>query len=134
MKIMDSDHCVALLRGRLDLRGRLAPGEDLAVTALSVGELVYGVYKSSHVEDNLARLGLLLVELVVLPYNEGAAGRFGCAKAELERVSEGLNDLGSTDCQHCPGIWCTAGHAQPAPFRACVRSGNRGLAEVRRSG
>ena len=42
MKILDSDHWVALLRGVLDLRGRVAADEELAITAVSVGELVYG--------------------------------------------------------------------------------------------
>ena len=34
MKILDSDHCVALLRGNLDLRGQAAPTEKLGVTAI----------------------------------------------------------------------------------------------------
>ena len=37
MRIVDSDHCVALLRGRLDLRERVSPNEELALTAISVG-------------------------------------------------------------------------------------------------
>ena len=93
VRIVDSDHCVALLRGRLDLRGRISPTDDLAVTAISVGELMHGVHKSSRVEENLARLGVLLAAVIVLPYEEGAARRFGRAKAELERAGEGLGDL-----------------------------------------
>ena len=90
---MDSDHCVALLRGRLDLRGRLAPDEELAVTAISVGELVHGLHKSSQVEENLARLSVLLAAVSVLPYDERAANRFGRLKAELERTGDTPGDL-----------------------------------------
>jgi tRNA(fMet)-specific endonuclease VapC len=93
VRIIDSDHCVALLRGHLDLRGRISPDEELAVTAISVGELMHGVYKSSQVEENLARLGVLLAAVIVLPYDERAAGRFGRIKAELERAGEKLGDL-----------------------------------------
>lgn len=93
MRILDSDHCVALLRGHLDLRGRVSPGEELGVTAISVGELMHGVHKSSRVEENLARLGVLLAALTVLPYDERAAGRFGRIKAALERAGETLGDL-----------------------------------------
>jgi tRNA(fMet)-specific endonuclease VapC len=93
VKILDSDHCVALLRGRLDLRGRISPGEELAVTAISVGELMHGVYKSSQVEENLARLGVLLAAMIVLPYGGGEAARCGRIKAELERAGEPLGDL-----------------------------------------
>ena len=56
MKVLDSDHCVALLRGKLDLRLLDTESEVMAVTAISVGELMHGVHKSTQVEENLARL------------------------------------------------------------------------------
>ena len=49
MLILDSDHCVANWRARRDLTGRVAPDEDLAITAISVGELVHGATKSQRV-------------------------------------------------------------------------------------
>jgi tRNA(fMet)-specific endonuclease VapC len=93
MKILDSDHCVALLRGYLDLRRQVAPTETLAVTAISVGELVHGVFRSSRIDENLARLGVLLAAVVVLPYDEAAARQFGRTKAELERTGKKLGDI-----------------------------------------
>lgn len=93
MKILDSDHCVALLRGYLDLRGRVSPAEELAVTAVSVGELVHGAHKSSRAAENLARLDVLLAAVTILPLDEGAARRFGLLKAKLERSGMGLSDL-----------------------------------------
>ena len=92
MKILDSDHCVALLRGDLTLRGRVAPTEELAVTAVSVGELVHGVHKSARPSQNLARLDVLLASLTVLPYDEAAAHQFGLLKASLERDGMQLSD------------------------------------------
>lgn len=93
MKILDSDHCVALLRGDLDLRDRVSPTETLAVTAISVGELMHGVFKSSRIDENLARLGVLLAAVAVLPYDEVAAQQFGRTKAELERAGQKLGDI-----------------------------------------
>jgi tRNA(fMet)-specific endonuclease VapC len=93
VKILDSDHCVALLRGNLDLRGRVSPTEELAVTAVSVGKLAHGAHKSSRAVENLARLDVLLAAVTVLPYNESAARQFGLLKAELERAGIGLSDL-----------------------------------------
>lgn len=93
MKILDSDHCVALLRGDLDLRDRVSPSETLAVTAISVGELMHGVFKSSRIDENLARLGVLLAAVAVLPYDEVAAQQFGRTKAELERAGQKLGDI-----------------------------------------
>jgi len=93
VRILDSDHCVALLRGQLDLRGRVSPDEELAVTAIGIGELVHGAYKSARVEENLARLAVLLASLIVLSYDERAAVRFGRIKADLERAGTALGDL-----------------------------------------
>jgi tRNA(fMet)-specific endonuclease VapC len=92
MKLLDSDHCVAILRGRLDLSNRVAAEEELALSAISVGELVHGAHKSLHASENLARLDVLLSMLVCLPYDEVAARRFGLLKAHLERAGETLSD------------------------------------------
>ena len=93
MKILDSDHCVAILRARLDLTRRVEPDEELAITAVSVGELVHGATKSQRAADNLARLDVLLAALTILPYGEWSARRFGQLKAQLEQAGEVISDL-----------------------------------------
>ncbi len=93
MKILDSDHCVAILRGDLDPREVVSPDEELAVTAISVGELTHGAWKSARYEENLARLDTLLTAVLVLPYDEGAARTFGLLKAQLERAGQRVSDL-----------------------------------------
>ena len=86
MKILDSDHCVAILRAGLDLTGRVAPDEELGITAVSVGELVHGATRSQRASHNLARLDVLLAALTILPYDEWSARRFGQLKAQLEQA------------------------------------------------
>lgn len=93
MKILDSDHCIAILRGRLDLTRRVAHGEELATTTVSVGALVHGAAKSQRAAENLTRLDVLLAALTILPYDEWSAHRFGALKAELERAGEVIGDL-----------------------------------------
>jgi len=93
MKILDSDHCVAILRAQLDLTGRVTPDEELAITAISVGELVHGATKSQRAADNLVRLDVLLTALTSLPYDEWSARRFGQLKAQLEMAGEIISDL-----------------------------------------
>jgi len=93
MKILDSDHCIAVLRGRLDLRGKIAPSEELAVTSIGVGKLMHGAHKSIHFTENLARLDVLLADMLVLAYDEPASRRFGWLKAHLESTGARLNDL-----------------------------------------
>lgn len=93
MKILDSDHCIAILRGVLDLRSKTDPDDELAVTSVSIGELIHGAYRSQRPADNLARLDVLLSALTVLPYDELSARRFGILKADLERAGIPLHDL-----------------------------------------
>ncbi len=91
--MLDSDHCVELLRGRLDLRDYISPDEILAVTSITVAELSHGAHKSARPEDNLARLDVLLSTVTILPFDEEAAYRFGVIKAGLEKAGRPLADL-----------------------------------------
>ena len=84
---------MAILRARLDLTGRVAPDEELAITATSVGELVHGAAKTQRRAENLARLDVLLAALTILPYDEWSAHCFGQIKAELEQAGEAIIDL-----------------------------------------
>jgi len=93
MKLLDSDHWVALLRGRLSLADHVTPDEPLAITAISVGELIHGARKSRNADNNLTQLDVLLATLTILPFDEGAARRFGLLKAELKAAGQRLADL-----------------------------------------
>jgi tRNA(fMet)-specific endonuclease VapC len=93
MKVLDSDHCIALLRGELDLRDNAAPEEEIAVTAISVAELTHGAHRSQRVAENLTRVDVLLVTLTILPFDEVSARVFGSLKAKLELAGHPLDDL-----------------------------------------
>jgi tRNA(fMet)-specific endonuclease VapC len=93
MKILDSDHCIAILRGKLDLSGKIESNDALAVTSISVGELAHGAHRSSRPEENLTRLDVLLAMLTVLSFDENCARRFGLLKATLEHAGTPLHDL-----------------------------------------
>ena len=93
MKILDTDHCVALLRGTLDLRQIVSPDEELAVTSVSVAELLYGAHRSGRAADNLASVDALLSVLTILDFDELAARRYGHLRASLEKSGQRLSDL-----------------------------------------
>ena len=92
MKILDSDHWIAVMRGILDLRLHIAPDEELAMTAISVGELTYGAERSARPAERLLQLDALMAGLTVLAYDGVAAQRFGSLKVALERRGERLDD------------------------------------------
>ena len=93
MKILDSDHCIALLRKKLSLRDHAAPEEEIAVTAISVAELTHGAHRSQRVAENLARVDVLLMTFAVLPFDEASARVYGSLKAQLELAGQPLEDL-----------------------------------------
>jgi tRNA(fMet)-specific endonuclease VapC len=93
MRILDTDHCVAILRKSLDLRDHVPADEELFITSMTVAELIHGAYRSLHREDNLTRLEVLFAALTILPFDETVARRFGQLKAELEERGQPLDDL-----------------------------------------
>jgi tRNA(fMet)-specific endonuclease VapC len=93
MRILDTDHCIAILREKLDLSDHVAADEELFTTSITVAELIHGANRSLHREDNLTRLEVLFAALIVLPFDEMAGRRFGHLKAELEEEGQPLDDL-----------------------------------------
>lgn len=93
MKILDTDHCVAVLRGRLRLGQRAASDEVLATTVITVAELVHGAHRSERPTESLSRVNALLARLTVLPMTEKTARLFGRLRAEFEASGKRLDDL-----------------------------------------
>jgi len=84
--ILDTDHCVAVLRGRLDVNRFVEPGAVLYITAITVSELIYGAHKSDRPEAHLAAIDELLTAVAVLPFDTAAARRTGHLKDGLRRA------------------------------------------------
>lgn len=59
---------------------------QLAVSSITVGELVYGAEKSAYPERNLADIESMLARVEVLSFGEAAAHHFGQIRAELYRL------------------------------------------------
>ena len=93
MKLLDTDHCIAILRGQLDLNAHVTPQEELGTTAISVAELTHGAHRSQNREDNLARLEVLFSVLIILPFDETAGRKFGELKPELEARGKPLDQF-----------------------------------------
>jgi tRNA(fMet)-specific endonuclease VapC len=93
MKVLDTDHCIEILRGRLNLDARISANQELGITSISIAELTHGARRSSRPEENLARLDVLLATLTIFSFDEFSARRFGLLKTELERAGNPLNDM-----------------------------------------
>ena len=91
--ILDSDHCIAILRKRLDVSTRINLQTPLFVTAITVSELTFGAHKSARVAQNLAQVDVLLNGVAILPFDADAARRHGELKDYLRRSGTPLADL-----------------------------------------
>ena len=88
--IIETDHCVEILRGRLDVGQFVQPDTPLFITAITVSELIYGAYKSDRTAAHLAQVDLLLAGATVLPFDAAAARRCGAIKDLLRRAGTPL--------------------------------------------
>jgi len=124
LKLLDTDTCIALLRGNEAVIARRAATDDQVVTTwITAAELYFGAAKSSAPEANRDLVRAFLATLDVLGLNDAAAQIFGEAKALLERGGRRLADadllIGATAGAHgativtgnrrhyerIPGLW-----------------------------
>jgi len=91
--ILDSDHCIAILRKQLDVSAWVSPQIPLFITALTVSELTFGAHKSARVTHNLAQVDVLLEGVAILPFDTAAARRHGELKDILRRADMFFVDL-----------------------------------------
>ncbi len=93
MKILDTDTCIAILRGsEAVIERRAATADEVATTWMTAAELYYGAAKSSAPERNRAIVTSFLETLRVLGLDEPSVQVFGEAKALLERRGRRLAD------------------------------------------
>jgi len=86
MFLLDTNTCIYYLNGsHAELTRRvLAAGPDqLATSALTVGELLLGAARSSRPEANRERLATFFRELTILPFDRLCGEHFGRLKADL---------------------------------------------------
>lgn len=93
MIVLDTDVCVAILRGAEPiLQRRAAVAEPVATTIITAGELFYGAAKSKDPGLAAGAVAVFLGTLPVLGISPQAARRFGDLKADLERAGTRLDD------------------------------------------
>lgn len=69
--------------------------EDLCISAITMAELEYGVYKSEKKSQNQLALVLFLSRIKILPFDSKAATEYGVIRAGLFKKGQpiGANDL-----------------------------------------
>jgi tRNA(fMet)-specific endonuclease VapC len=67
----------------------------MAMSSITLAELLHGAEKSSRVSENLSAIEDFCSRLEVLPYGPKAAQHYGAIRAALEKLGQpiGVNDL-----------------------------------------
>lgn len=68
---------------------------QLAISSITLSELMHGAEKSEFVERNLRTVEDFCSRLIVLDYSEKAAAHYGSIRSDLEKKGQviGVNDL-----------------------------------------
>lgn len=86
--LLDTDICIYIIKKKpeqvLKKLVKLNP-ENIAISTVTLSELVYGAEKSQHRERNLEALTGFLVPFDVLPWDENAAKSTGEIRAIFEK-------------------------------------------------
>ena len=72
-----------------------ANASRMAISSITLAELMHGAEKSSRVPENLAAIEDFCSRLEVLPYGTKAAQHYGAIRSHLEKLGRpiGVNDL-----------------------------------------
>lgn len=93
MKVLDSDTCIGILRGRHEvLERRAAEPDEVATTWVTASELFYGAAKSAKPDANCALVVRFLNTLPVLAPDLASARLFGEVKARLATAGQIVAD------------------------------------------
>lgn len=99
MYLLDTNICIYIINKRprnvVDRLTQLTPSQ-IMLSAISVGELEYGVSKSRYRDQNRNALLDFLSGFDILPFDDNDAEVFGLIRAELERRGQ---IIGSYDLQ-----------------------------------
>jgi tRNA(fMet)-specific endonuclease VapC len=85
--LLDTNICVLLIRQKSQtVLQKLTqhPFTDIAVSAVTVAELQYGVAKSAHIAQNQQALDYFLLPLTILPFDEHVATTYGEIRVYIE--------------------------------------------------
>ena len=93
--LLDTNIVIALFAQDKNVIDRLRTADEVYFPAIGLGELYYGAFNSTRMDENLDRIDQLGLEVSVLPCNEGTAKHYGNIKAQLKRKGKPIpeNDI-----------------------------------------
>lgn len=94
MYSLDTNICIALLNGHVDVRVKYrAVREQCYVSAIVLAELYKGAYCSQRIEPNLRTIQEFIRPLPIISFDDLAAAEFGEIQADLRRLGQPTGDV-----------------------------------------
>jgi tRNA(fMet)-specific endonuclease VapC len=81
--LLDTNIIIALFASDTAVKTRLAEADEVFVSSIAIGELCFGAWRSTHVQDNLDRVADFASNNVVLACDTETARRYGKIKELL---------------------------------------------------
>ena len=86
--LLDTNACIEMIRGRsqrvITRLKQCAPG-SVGISSITLGELYYGVERSSNPQRNLLALTQFCAPIEILPFDDRAAAVYGRVRQDLEQ-------------------------------------------------
>jgi len=91
--MLDTNICIYLIKRQprevIDKFQGIAPGE-MAISSVTVAEMMYGVAKSQHKDKNKSALESFLAPLEIVDFDIKAAQHYGTVRAYLEKMGTAI--------------------------------------------
>ena len=93
MRHLDTNIVIAYFNGNLGIATRLQALDEVAISAISVAELIYGIKNSSKPVGNLHSLTEFLKAASVVPFDQRCADVYGTIRLGLKRKGRPTGSL-----------------------------------------
>ena len=77
---------------------------DIAISSVTLAELMYGAHKSLHQQKNKAALEEFTSPLEIMPFDDGAATHYGELRAYLEKKGTPIGSLDTMIAAHAQSL------------------------------
>ncbi len=101
--MLDTDTASYVIKGRMpsvDRRLADVPPEDVCISSITRGELLYGVRRKPGAHHLARVVDQFLARVLSLPWDDAAADRFATIAAELERAGRLIGTLDTMIAAH----------------------------------
>jgi len=110
MMMLDTNTCIALIKQKpvhiLQKFSKYQVG-DIGISAVTLAELRYGVFKSQHQAKNQAALDEFILPLEIAAFDEQATTAYGELRATLEKCGTPIGPLDTMIAAHALNLGAT---------------------------